>query len=162
MKKIIRLNNKKNNIIELFLKNIQEIFDSGYMDCMENLEIIDENRINDDHYETIRRFKSKGFLPQFIDKMIPENRPYLEYYEYAKWGLKENVCKFHYKPIEEYYKLTGELSTNTQNDVITIVINFDLLKNIPLKSFIENTVNNLIIDRYVKIIKRIDQDFHNK
>lgn len=142
----------------LLLKSKKDIFsilmDTEYLSDFENIHTIET--INHKNYKkTRRRMTLKNVLPKFLFYILPisifnEIRTYYDttiWYTQYKNYTYDIICP-------NWYKINGSVKFNKK---VNIEMNFQILKNFPSKTFLQEKLQPFILDKYLMTIKNIDE-----
>ena len=163
MKKSITI--KKNfDFIDMIINDLDKYV--TLMDYVENIEEI-HKETSSLFVKTIRKIKTKDFLPEFILNLIPKHYNFIqEFIETAKWEFGSIiVCTFEIcSEYNKIYKVLGEIEFDEidNNGVgggnvdVTVDMNVEVLITFPFKSKIEKQIENFLIDKYINTLKRME------
>jgi hypothetical protein len=155
----IILNKKFNATLcrNILLNHIEDLHNKDIIKYYKSVKLIE--RIDSDNIvQTTREIIIKDILPQFILDIIPKNlkNNLTKYTEYTIW--EETQWSFEYKNINEkqLYTLDGTCKI-TDDNTISISLELNIIENIPLKESVEKKVLHMIIQKWKKTIKGLEE-----
>jgi len=147
---------KSNKNIFDILSNMEEYDKDIYFPTFQNIENC-EKHVSRNYFTTRRKISFKNVLPKIIFILLSSNifNQINTYTDYSIWYPHKKYYDFNIS-CANWYKSTGNAQFFDDNSLV-VNMDFEITKNFPKKSWVENMMKPFIVEKYIETIKHIDK-----